>query len=195
MDKPKQEKEQLQAADFFGSLNTKILSFFMGVLLDSGPIEDVIEATRRERQANTFFFNLINGIEDGAKRALIFAAARKQGILTLLDPSEDWSALVQWDETGSVTAFSFPFFDWGFNEANPWEIRCRFMTLWIDLLEAGASEEFLSQIGQGSSRLCEYCDQHVTLEQIQSGDWSFGRREGRFFTEPVVRGRHINHKH
>ena len=195
MDKPKQEKEQLQASDFFGSLNSKISNYFMGVLLDSGPIEDVIEATRRERQANTFFFDVIDAIEDGLKRALVYAATREAGLDKLLDPSEDWSALVQWDETGSVTAFSFPFFDWGSNEANPWEIDCRFMTLWIDLLEAGASEEFLSQIGQGSSRLCEYCDQHVTLEQIQSGNWSLGRREGTFFTEPGVRGRHINHKH
>lgn len=163
----------------------------MEVLFGTGTVEDTFEAIRRERQANTFFFDVIDAIEDGLKRALVSAATREAGFYKLLDPFENWSNLVQWDESGSVTALSFPFFDWDFNEDNPWEIDCRFITLWIDLLEAGASEEFLSTIGQGSNRFCEHCDQYVTLEQIQCGNWSFGCVED----DVAPCGVHINHKH
>ena len=191
MEEPKQEKEELQASEFFDSLNDKILSFFMRVLFESGPIECGAEASKRERRANTFFFNLINEIEDGVKRALVSSAVREARFHRLLDPSEDWSNLVQWDEQGSVIAFSFPCFEWGFNEANPWEIECRFITLWTDLLSGDASGELLLEISLGSSRLCDYCDQFVTLEQIQSGNWSYGPDED----GPGLRGCHINHKH
>lgn len=190
MDKPKQEKERLQASDFFGSLNSKISSYFMEVLFGAGTVEDTFEAIRRERQANTFFFDVIDAIEDGLKRALVSAATREAGFYKLLDPFENWPNLVQSDESGSVTALSFPFFDWDFNEDNPWEIDCRFITLWIDLLEAGVSEEFLSTIGQGSNRFCEHCGQYVTLEQIQCGNWSFGCVED----DVAPCGVHINHK-
>lgn len=191
MDKPKQEKELLQASEFFSGLNSKISSFFMEFLFGSGRIEGVNEAAERERRATTFFFDVIDAIEDGLKQALVSAAIREAGFYKLLDPSEDWSDLVQWDETGSVTALSFPFFDWGFNEANPWEIDCRFITLWIDLLEAGVSEEFLEELSIGSNRFCQHCGQYVTLEQIQSGNWWFGTVE----SDTVLRGVHINHKH
>jgi hypothetical protein len=186
MEEPRQVEQE--AKQFFEELNSKIVEIYFNILVLSGSIDNGFVQARREQYANTLFFNLIDGIEDEVKRALVAMAVRYSGVGRLLDPTEEWAELVDCDEEGEFIRFSVPHFGW--EGSNPWEIECKLITCWRDATELG--DPSLERVVElASSRFCDCCGGFVTLEQIQGGNWNYSGVEPGFGARGLV----ISHKH
>ena len=187
MEEPKKAKEE--AKQFFDELNSKIVKIYFNILVLSGPIDNGFVQVGREQYANTLFFDLIDGIEDKVKRALVAMAVRYSEMDRLLDPTEEWAELVDCDEEGEFIRFSVPYFLTG-EGSNPWEIKCELATCWRDAKVLGdLSLEKVVELA--SNRFCDYCGGFVTLEQIQGGNWTYSGVEPGFGARGLV----ISHKH
>jgi hypothetical protein len=186
MEEPRQAEQE--AKRFFDELNSKIVEIYFNTLVLPGSIDNGFVQVRREQLANTLFFNLINGIEDEVKRALVSSTVWYSGMGRGIDPDKEWAELVDYDEEGEIFRFSVPHF--GRRNSNPWEINCKLITCWFDCMELG--DPSLERVVEpASSRFCDYCSGFVTLEQIQDGNWFYSGEEPGYGTRGLV----ISHKH